>query len=174
VVEIVRIRKSTAGDLERIMEIYAYARDFMARHGNPRQWGSTNWPPEALIRQDIANGDSYVCLNDEGKVIGTFFFVQGEDIEPIYRQITDGAWMDGSPYGVVHRIASDGSERGIGSFCLNWAYEQCDQHLRIDTHGDNTVMQSLLKKLGFVYCGTVYVEEDDDPRMAYEKSGKTV
>ena len=169
-----RIRKSTAGDLERIMEIYAYARDFMARHGNPRQWGSTNWPPEALIRQDIANGDSYVCLNDEGKVIGTFFFVQGEDIEPIYRQITDGAWMDGSPYGVVHRIASDGSERGIGSFCLNWAYEQCDQHLRIDTHGDNTVMQSLLKKLGFVYCGTVYVEEDDDPRMAYEKSGKTV
>jgi len=170
----VRIRKSTAGDLERIMEIYAYARDFMARHGNPRQWGSTNWPPEALIRQDIANGDSYVCLNDEGKVIGTFFFVQGEDIEPIYRQITDGAWMDGSPYGVVHRIASDGSERGIGSFCLNWAYEQCDQHLRIDTHGDNTVMQSLLKKLGFVYCGTVYVEEDDDPRMAYEKSGKTV
>ena len=168
------IRKSTAGDLERIMEIYACARDFMARHGNPRQWGSTNWPPEALIRQDIANGDSYVCLNDEGKVIGTFFFVQGEDIEPIYRQITDGAWMDGSPYGVVHRIASDGSERGIGSFCLNWAYEQCDQHLRIDTHGDNTVMQSLLKKLGFVYCGTVYVEEDDDPRIAYEKSGKTV
>ena len=169
-----RIRKSTAGDLERIMEIYACARDFMARHGNPRQWGATNWPPEALIRQDIANGDSYVCLNDEGKVIGTFFFVQGEDIEPIYRQITDGAWMDGSPYGVVHRIASDGSERGIGTFCLNWAYEQCDQHLRIDTHGDNTVMQSLLKKLGFVYCGTVYVEEDDDPRMAYEKSGKTI
>ena len=169
-----RIRKSTAGDLERIMEIYACARDFMARHGNPRQWGSTNWPPETLIRQDIANGDSYVCLNDEGKVIGTLFFVQGADIEPIYKQITDGAWMDGSPYGVVHRIASDGSERGIGSFCLNWAYEQCDQHLRIDTHGDNTVMQSLLKKLGFVYCGTVYVEEDDDPRMAYEKSGKTV
>ena len=169
-----RIRKSTAGDLERIMEIYACARDFMARHGNPRQWGSTNWPPEALIRQDIANGDSYVCLNDEGKVIGTFFFVQGTDIEPIYKQITDGAWLDGSPYGVVHRIASDGSERGIGSFCLNWAYEQCDQHLRIDTHGDNTVMQSLLKKLGFVYCGTVYVEEDDDPRMAYEKSGKTI
>ena len=169
-----KIRKTTLEDLDRIMEIYAYARDFMARHGNPRQWGSTNWPPEALIRQDIANGDSYVCLNDEGKVIGTFFFVQGEDIEPIYRQITDGAWMDGSPYGVVHRIASDGSERGIGSFCLNWAYEQCDQHLRIDTHGDNTVMQSLLKKLGFVYCGTVYVEEDDDPRMAYEKSGKTV
>jgi hypothetical protein len=166
------IRKSTAGDLERIMEIYACARDFMARHGNPRQWGATNWPPEALIRQDIAGGDSYVCLNDEGKVIGTFFFVQGADVEPIYRQITDGAWTDDSPYGVVHRIASDGSEKGIGSFCLNWAWEQCGHHLRIDTHGDNTVMQSLLKKLGFVYCGTVYVEEDDDPRMAYEKSGK--
>ncbi len=164
------IRKSTLQDLDRMMEIYACARSFMAQHGNPNQWGRTNWPPEALIRQDIADGDSYVCVNDQGKVVGTFFFVQGADIEPIYRQITDGAWLDDSPYGVVHRIASDGSERGIGSFCLNWAYEQCGHHLRIDTHGDNAVMQNLLKKLGFVRCGTTYVEEDDDPRMAYEKT----
>lgn len=27
-----------------------------------------------------------------------------------YRKITDGDWMDESPYGVVHRIAADGSE----------------------------------------------------------------
>ena len=45
---------------------------------------------------------------------------------------------------------------------------QCG-HLRMDTHGDNYVMQNLLKKSGFVHCGTVYVEEDDHPRMAYEK-----
>ncbi|MBQ6645795.1 MAG: hypothetical protein IJM56_03845 [Clostridia bacterium] len=70
---------------------------------------------------------------------------------------------------MVHRIASDGSVRGMGSFCLNWAYGQC-RHLRIDTHADNTVMQNLLKKLGFVHCGTIYVHEDNDPRLAYEKS----
>ena len=164
-----KIRKSTDQDLERIMEIYSYARNYMAEHGNPNQWGPTNWPPEVLIRNDIRDGNSYVCLNDEGTVIGTFFFLYGEDIEPTYREITDGAWLDGSPYGAVHRIAGDGSEKGIGAFCITWAFEQC-QHLRIDTHGDNIVMQNLVRKLGFVHCGTIYVEEDNYPRLAFEKT----
>ena len=165
-----KIRKSTEQDIERIMEIYRHARQFMAAHGNPNQWGLTGWPPERLIRADIQEGSSYVCTNDAGTVIGTFYFIYGDDIEPTYRSITDGAWLDGSPYGVVHRIAADGSEKGIGTFCINWAFEQCRHHLRIDTHGDNIVMQNLIKKLGFTYCGTIYVEEDDYPRMAFEKT----
>lgn len=162
------IRKSTERDVGRMMEIYAFARRFMAEHGNPSQWGPTNWPPEALIRRDIRDGHSYVCLSDDGRIVGTFFFNQGEDVEPTYRAITDGAWLYDGPYGVVHRIASDGSARGVGVFCLNWAFEQCG-HLRIDTHGDNAVMQKLLQKLGFIHCGTIYVEEDDAPRLAFEK-----
>lgn len=153
------------------MEIYAHAREFMRGHGNPNQWGPTNWPPSALIHEDIRSGDSYVCVNDAGRVIGTFYYIYGKDIEPTYRVITEGAWADDSAYGVVHRIAADGSEKGIGTFCLNWAYEQCG-HLRVDTHGDNIVMQNLLKKLGFTYCGIIYVEEDEYPRLAYERSGK--
>ena len=167
-----KIRKSTMRDLEGIMAIYAHARRYMAEHGNPTQWGPTHWPPEALIRKDIEGGNSYVCLSDAGRVVGTFFFVQGEDIEPTYRDITEGEWLDDRPYGVVHRIASDGSEKGVGSFCLNWAFQRCG-HLRIDTHGDNATMQNLLKKLGFVHCGTIYVEEDDAPRLAYERSERT-
>ena len=77
-----RIRPSAIEDLDRIMEIYAGARAFMAAHGNPNQWGPTNWPPEQLIRQDIRNGQSFVCVNDGGRVIGTFFFAFGPDIEP--------------------------------------------------------------------------------------------
>ena len=92
-----RIRRSEIQDLDRIMEIYAYARKFMAEHGNPNQWGPTCWPPEDLIRRDIATGCSYVCESNAGKIIGTFFFTQGPDIEPTYREITDGAWLDGSP-----------------------------------------------------------------------------
>ncbi len=166
------IRHSAEGDLPRIMALYARARAFMAAHGNPNQWGPTCWPPEALIREDIRRGHSYVCTNDAGAVVGVFYFIQGEDIEPTYRDITEGAWLDDSPYGVVHRIAGDGSEKGIGAFCLNWAYDRCG-HLRIDTHGDNRVMQGLLKKLGFVHCGTIYVEEDEYPRLAFEKSAIT-
>ena len=47
------IRKSTEKDLPRMMEIFAHAREFMAAHGNPRQWGPTRWPPQALIERDI-------------------------------------------------------------------------------------------------------------------------
>ncbi len=162
-----KIRKSEARDFARIMEIYARARAFMAAHGNPNQWGPTNWPPAELIRNDIRNGNSYVCMNDAGTVIGTFFYVFGADVEPTYRRITEGAWRYGGPYGVVHRLAGGGSEKGIGSFCINWALDRCG-HLRIDTHGDNLVMQRLVEKLGFVHCGTIYVEEDDYPRLAFE------
>ncbi len=162
------IRHTTERDFDTVMRIYARARAFMAENGNPNQWGPTNWPPEALIHADIAAGNSYVCTED-GRVIGTFFFVSGEDIEPTYADITEGAWLDDSPYGVVHRIAADGTVKGTGAFCIEWAYARCG-HLRIDTHGDNRVMQGLLDKLGFVHCGTIYVREDHDPRLAYEKS----
>lgn len=161
------VRKSTEADFARIMDIYASARAFMAAHGNPNQWGSTNWPPEELVQSDIATGRGYVCEHD-GTVVGAFFFDQGRDIEPTYARIEEGAWLSDTPYGVVHRIASDGSLRGVGAFCINWVFERCG-HLRIDTHGDNLVMQNLLRKLDFVTCGTIYVEEDDYPRIAFEK-----
>ena len=72
------IRHSTEQDIPRMMEIFAYARKFMADHGNPTQWGPGNWPPEEMIREDIRKEKSYVCVNDEDKVIGTFFFDCGE------------------------------------------------------------------------------------------------
>ena len=82
--------------------------------------------------------------------------------------IEDGDWIGSGPYGVIHRIAGDGSVKGIGTFCINWAYEQCG-HLRIDTHEDNYVMQNLLKKLGFERCGIIHIVEGNAPRIAFEK-----
>lgn len=161
------IRLSSENDFERIMELYEHARIFMSQHGNPNQWGPTQWPPARLIHKDISQKTSYVCVH-ENKIIGTFFFAAGNDIEPAYGQIENGKWLSDSAYGVVHRLAGDGSIKGIGKFCLDWAYQQCG-HLRIDTHGDNVIMQNLLNKLGFTYCGTIYVKEDNHPRLAFEK-----
>lgn len=170
-----RVRKAEAGDLARIMEIYAYARNFMAEHGNPNQWGPTNWPPKELIKSDIEAGKSYVCLCERQnqmelreEIAGVFFFDYGHRIDHCYDKIEDGQWIGDEDYGVVHRIASDGTEKGVGSYCVNWAFDKC-RHLRMDTHGDNKIMQSMLAKLGFVHCGTIYVQEDDYPRLAYEK-----
>lgn len=162
-----QIRHASEADFQRMTEIYAYARNFMAAHGNPNQWGPTHWPPESLLHEDIRRGKSYVCT-EENRVIGTFFFDYGEDIEPTYRVIEQGNWRNSDPFGVVHRLAGDGSRKGIGAFCLNFAYEQCG-HLRVDTHTDNIIMQNLLTKLGFEKRGIIHVKEDSYPRYAYEK-----
>ena len=163
-----QIRKTAESDLPVVLDIYAKARDFMARQGNPHQWGDGNWPSTELIRSDIASGNSYVC-EAEGRVVGVFYFIAGPDVEPTYAVIEDGAWLDNAPYGVVHRLAGDGSVRGVGRFCLDWAFRQCG-HLRVDTHADNALMKRLLLEEGFVDCGLIRVARDGSLRLAFEKT----
>lgn len=159
-----KIRKSTFADLDRILELYKNARAFMAANGNPTQWGTTN-PPQNVIENDISTGHSYVC-EANNNIIATFFFDNCE--EPDYATIYDGQWLNDAPYGVVHRITSDGTIKGTASFCLQWAYEQC-KNLKIDTHRNNHIMQHLLKKNGFSYCGVIYIK-DGTERIAFQKS----
>lgn len=162
----IEIRPVAAEELPAVLEIYARARQFMAAHGNPRQW-NTAWPPESLLREDIHSGRLLAAVAD-GEIAAVFVYLQGVDADPTYCHIENGSWKRGGEYGVVHRLAASGKVPGMGAYCLNWAYEQC-RHLRVDTHGDNVVMQNLLKKLGFVQCGIIHVTEDNDPRLAYEK-----
>ena len=48
----------------------------------------------------------------------------------------------------------------------DFAKHQAD-NVRIDTHENNLIMQRLIKKHGFVRCGTIYVD-DGSPRFAYQ------
>lgn len=150
-----------------MLAIYARAREFMVGAGNPRQWAANGWPPEALLRSDIADGNSYVAIED-GEIVATFFYKYGKLAEPGYEDIEDGQWIGDNTYGVLHRLAVSGTVRGAGPRCLAWVYDQCG-HVRADTHPDNQPMQGVFRKLGFTYCGIIHVEEDDDPRYAYEK-----
>ena len=165
-----QIRVTRPEEIDEVMGIYAHARAFMAAHGNPNQWGPTNWPPRELVEQDIACGKSHVCETCDGRLAAVFFYDFGKDVDPCYLRIDEGSWLSDEPYGVVHRIASAGIVRGAGTACLEWAFAQCG-HVRIDTHGDNVVLQGLLAKLGYDYRGIIYVREDDDPRLAFEKIG---
>ena len=156
------IRPATAEDLSRILEIYAYARKFMAQNGNPHQWGTTH-PAEETLRQDIQQRQLYVVTFD-GVIHGVFMFFLGED--PTYRQIFDGSWLSDAPYGTIHRIASDGSG-GILKAAVAFCREKCN-HLRIDTHHDNHIMQRAIEKAGFSHRGIIYIA-DGTPRIAYER-----
>lgn len=160
------IRKAVPADIDRLMRIFAIAREFMKSSGNPNQW-INGYPQEELIRNEIAAGHCFVCVSSEdGHVVATFCFIEGPD--PTYSYIEDGEWPDDEPYYVIHRLASDGSVKGITGFCIDWC-QQISTCLRADTHHDNKVMQHLLEKNGFVKCGIIYVS-NGTPRIAYQRS----
>lgn len=159
-----QIRKTTPADLDTVMNIYRDAQDFMKSHGNPGQWG-TFYPTEELIKDDIAAGISFVCV-DGNTIAAVFVFKIGAD--ETYARIYDGAWLNGERYGVVHRIASAHSVKGAAAFCIGWAFEQCG-NVRIDTHADNVPMQHLLAKLGFIRCGIIHTY-DGTSRYAFQKT----
>ena len=166
-----RIRPARLEELPQILAIYRAARIFMKESGNPTQWGDieTGNPQPKQVEEDIRQGRSYVYETEEGKIAAVFFYLEGEKVEPTYEKI-DGEWIGSEKYGVVHRIASDGTEKGAGRNCLRWAMQQSG-HLRIDTHENNRPMQHVLGDLGFTYCGTILLK-NGDPRIAFEWIGK--
>lgn len=157
------IRRAMPEDQGVIMEIYEIGRQFMRSTGNEKQWVD-GYPSWELVRADIEEGVSYVAVED-GEIEAVFLFRVGDD--PTYQVIEDGGWPNDEPYGVIHRIASRGRVKGIGSACIQWCLRQWP-NLRGDTHEDNHVMQHVLEKNGFVRCGRIYVE-DGSPRIAYQR-----
>ncbi|MFR1722972.1 N-acetyltransferase [Emergencia timonensis] len=159
-----KIRTATILDLERILEIYAYARTFMAQTGNPTQWGD-GYPKKELLTKDIEQGQLYV-MEEKNEIHGVFVFIIGAD--PTYEVIKDGAWPDNSPYGTIHRIAGDGQVKGLLQLCVAFCKTQI-KILRIDTHHDNRIMQRAIEKNGFQRCGIIYTA-NGSPRIAYQSN----
>ena len=52
-------RGAVRADLPRILDIYARAREFMAKNGNPTQWGD-NYPSPELLEEDIDTNRLFV------------------------------------------------------------------------------------------------------------------
>ncbi|MDE5932707.1 MAG: N-acetyltransferase [Lachnospiraceae bacterium] len=150
-------------DLESIMEIYSYAREQMKRSGNPTQWGNDRPAPETIL-EDIRRKQAYVIV-EQNRICGVFVFFTG--IEPTYRLIENGAWLNDASYGTIHRIAGNGQVKGILAEALSFCEKQID-NIRVDTHDDNKIMQHLLARYGYQKCGYIYVE-DGSRRIAYQK-----
>jgi hypothetical protein len=148
------IRKSTQNDLPRIMEIYAYAREYMASHGNPNQWGHF-YPSEDLIRQDIKEEVCHVISDDED-IHAVFALFNGT--EPTYEYSEYGEWLNDDEYVTVHRIASDGKLHGIFKFTIDYCKSITD-NIRIYTHSNNLIMQKQIEKNGFEKIGPGYVAD---------------
>ena len=134
----------------------------MRADGNRDQWSAPGFPDDSLLLRDIAREGSFV-IEDDALVA---YFALLPSPEPTYDYI-DGAWLTDEPYGVIHRMASYPDVHGIFSAVIDFAASRYS-HLRIDTHRDNHIMQHLIEKYGFTYCGIIWLE-DGTERLAYER-----
>ncbi len=156
----------TAGisDLNEIMVLIEHSRKLMIANGNPHQWPQ-GYPSKEMIVADLAQGDCKL-IKYQDTAAGSFVVKVGPD--PSYQEITDGHWQDNSPYIVIHRVTSNPKFRGIFKAIIAYCMK-INRHIRIDTHRDNTIMQHLLKKHGFEYCGIIHIENGEE-RLAFELS----
>jgi RimJ/RimL family protein N-acetyltransferase len=131
------------------------------------QW-HPDYPTLQTIRDDIADGTGYVFV-DAKKIIGYCCIIIGS--EAAY-QVIDGAWKTERPYAVVHRMAfsKDARGKGLSKEAVRLIKEQVQREqvdaIRVDTQEENKVMQHILEREGFSYCGLI--QFDGGPKLAYD------
>lgn len=152
------IRKAKVSDFNMLLEIYSIAREYMKESGNENQWGDS-YPEESVINKDIEDGISYV-LEKDGRVFACFAFFTG------YEKNYELKFASDKEYGIIHSVASDGSEKGVVRQIISFLRKK-NETLRIDTHEDNKTMQRALEKLGFKRLGIVR-QDDGSERILYE------
>lgn len=165
------LRRSTMAELPVIEEIIEDGRQALKTAGST-QWQDGNPTKETLV-DDIKQRHSWVLLVN-GQVAGVATLLPGPEDD--YRTITGGHWSnDGDDYVTIHRVAISSHFRGqhlssyLFSDLLTVGQALGYTNFRIDTHAQNQVMQHLIKKFGFLYRGTVTVDDQLDPRrVAFE------
>ena len=147
-----------------IMQVMDAAKLIMRQSGNMHQW-TDGYPSEAVILSDMEREGGFV-VDDGGKLVGYFAFLPSP--EPTYTRIYEGDWLDDvRSYHVVHRIASYPDAHGVFSSIMDFCFSR-DSNIRIDTHRDNHIMQHVVKKYGFTYCGIIFLASGDE-RLAYQR-----
>ncbi len=159
-----KIRHATLHDVDRVMDVLEVAKEVMRDAGNKQQWVN-GYPTREAVLADLECQGGMV-VEDDGVVVAYFAYLPSP--EPTYSRIYNGAWIDDSlPYHVVHRIGALPSAKGIFSSVMDYCFAH-DPNMRIDTHRDNKIMQHLLEKHGFAYCGIIYLANGDE-RLAFQK-----
>ena len=163
------LRPATSEDLSCAMSMIQDAKNYHKEIGLD-QWND-EYPANNDIEADICAGKAYFLCDGETKVAYLCLDLDGE---AIYNEL-DGQWLTvmDTVYMVIHRLAMDGKQRGKGysSTVFPLVEEYCRKHkigsIRVDTHAENKIMQHLISKAEFTYCGIVYY--NGSPRTAFEK-----
>ena len=161
-----QIRLSHVHEVDTIQALYDIGYERQIQAGNHHQW-TKGYPGKERILADIEAAYSYVLVDSTTQeIFAVMALIPGDD--PTYHKIFGGQWLNDQDYLTIHRIAASGRLKGAGKRLIQWALSQTD-NLRIDTHQDNNPMQKVLKDLGFVYCGIIYLVNGDE-RLAFHYS----
>jgi GNAT superfamily N-acetyltransferase len=160
-------RKATLSEINPIWDILQQA-IIRRKIDGSNQW-QDGYPNLEVVKKDIEKEAGYVLTEDE-KIIGYIAVLIND--EPAYEKI-EGEWLTNNDFVLFHRVAisEDYLGRGLAKMMINhiedFAVENNIKSIKADTNFDNDAMLNIFEKIGYKYCGQVYLR--GNPRRAFEK-----
>ena len=151
-------------------QIWQILKDAILRR---KEDGSNQWqdgyPNMEVVKKDIEKKIGFV-LTQNDTIIGYTAVIINE--EPDYINI-EGRWLSDQDFIVYHRVAiseeflAKGMAKKMIKLIEQYALSKNIYSLKADTNHDNIPMMKIFEKLGYTFCGIVYIRQS--PRRAYEK-----
>ena len=155
------LKQANIEDIEIAMNMIDDGKKYLRQQGID-QW-QTGYPDIEIVKEDImcnrgyfvtdgVNELAYMCVDFEG--------------EPAYKNIK-GQWKSNEDYAVIHRLVASKQKvgKGLSDIIIQLVEKLCKQKginsIKVDTDNKNKIMQHVLQKNGFVYCGTVWFVDSD-------------
>jgi GNAT superfamily N-acetyltransferase len=160
-------RKATLSEINQIWDILRQA-IIRRKNDGSNQW-QDGYPNLEVVKKDIEKESGYVLT--EGETIVGYIAVLIND-EPAYEKI-EGEWLTNNDFVLFHRVAisEDYLGKGLAKMMINhiedFAVENNIKSIKADTNFDNDAMLNIFEKIGYKYCGQVYLR--GNPRRAFEK-----
>lgn len=153
-----------------VSQIWQILKDAIKRR---KKDGSNQWqdgyPNMEVVKSDIENKIGFV-LTQNDTIIGYTAVIIND--EPDYINI-EGKWLSDQDFVVYHRVAvseeflAKGMAKKMIKLIEKYALSKNIYSLKADTNHDNIPMMKIFEKLGYSFCGIVYIRKS--PRRAYEK-----
>lgn len=162
----IEMRLAKEEDVQFAADCFDCAREYQKEQGF-LQW-TDEYPNITTAIEDVKSKKGFIYY-EKSALIG--YVCIDFDGELTYNEI-QGEWKTNQKYAVVHRLALSKSARGKGfskeifrlikEFCI----ENNVFSIRVDTDKNNEIMQNILRKESFEYCGVIYFQ--GGPKLAYE------
>ena len=151
-------------------QIWQILKDAIKRR---KEDGSNQWqdgyPNMEVVKSDIEKKIGFVFTQND-TIIGYSAVIIND--EPDYINI-EGKWLSDQDFIVYHRVAiseeflAKGMAKKMMKLIEQYALSKNIYSIKADTNHDNIPMMKIFEKLGYSFCGIVYIRQS--PRRAYEK-----